>query len=243
MIKYIRFNQQFDAEQLKREVAQVETALWQDHYNRSNYEGGWSTIQLRSLHGQVANNTAVHAGGLPAGNAFRDTPLLTQCPYIKGVIDFFQIEKTSIRLMKLDAGAIIKPHSDHNLNFEEGEVRIHVPVITNPQLKFYLEEERLVMEEGSCWYLNLSRQHQVINDGPTARVHLVIDGIVNDWLKAYFHSFPHGQVAMALPQTDPAYSRDDQLRIIEQLRLLKTTVADKLANEMQAALPPRADFG
>ncbi len=236
MIKYIQFNQQFEAKRLQREVAQLEAAAWQDHYNRAGYEGNWSTIQLRSLHGQLHNNIAVHVGGLPPGGAYQDTPLLAHCPYLKEVLDYFQIEKTAVRLMKLAAGAIIKPHCDHNLNFEEGEVRLHIPVITNPQLKFYLEQERLVMEEGSCWYLNLSRQHEVINDGPTARIHLVIDGIVNEWLQTYFERGPHRQVAQALPP-GPQYSPDDQRRIIAQLRQLKTAVADALADEMQAALP------
>jgi hypothetical protein len=48
MVKYIRLNQQFDAERLQREVAQLETAFWQDHYNRRNYEGSWSSPSAAS---------------------------------------------------------------------------------------------------------------------------------------------------------------------------------------------------
>jgi hypothetical protein len=239
LIKYIRFNQQFDAEKLKLEVAQLETSLWKDHYNRNTYEGSWSTLQLRSLNGQSDNNTAIRVGALQAENSFQDTLLMAQCPYIKEVIDFFQIEKTAVRLMKLDAGASIKPHCDHDLYFEEGEVRLHIPVMTNPQLSFYLEAERLVMAEGACWYLNLSRQHSVTNDGATHRVHLVIDGLVNDWLKAYFHDPQHDKVLMAEPPPDEHYSREDKQKIIDQLRLMQTAVADKLADDMQASLPGR----
>jgi len=236
VIKYIRFNQQFDAARLQQEVAQLETSRWKEHYNRSNYEGSWSTLQLRAINGQADNNVAIQAGALRGENTFRDTPLLAQCPYVKEVLDFFQMEKTAVRLMKLDAGAVIKPHRDLDLNFEQGEVRFHIPVLTNPQLKFYLEEERLVMEEGTCWYLNLSLPHQVRNDGATHRVHLVIDGIVNDWLRQYCHDARHQQVTMADPEPNEQYSREDQLRIIGQLRQLQTAVADKLADEMQAEL-------
>ncbi len=237
MIKYIRFDQQFDAARLQQEVARLETAEWHAHFNRRDYEGDWTTLQLRSLHGRLENNAAVQVGTMRGDNAFRDTELLAQCPYHQEVIDFFQIEKTSVRLMKLDAGAIIRPHHDHNLNYEEGEVRLHIPVMTNPQLEFYLEAERLPMAEGSCWYLNLSLEHQVINAGPTPRVHLVIDGLVNDWLRAYFDETQHQQVTMAAPQPPPP-SREDQLLIIAQLRLMQTATAEKLADEMQAALPP-----
>ena len=235
MIKHIRFQQQFDAGKLQQEVARLETAVWSEHYNRRSYEGNWSTLQLRSLHGQLENNAAVPVGTTPGDNAFQDTEVLARCPYHREVIDFFRMEKTSVRLMKLDAGAIIKPHHDHDLNYEQGEVRLHIPVTTNPQLEFYLEDERLLMAEGSCWYLNLTLEHQVINAGPTPRVHLVIDGLVNDWLRAYFHDPQHRQVTMAAPQR-PQPSREDQLRIIAQLRQHQTATADKLADEMQAAL-------
>ncbi|MDQ2770214.1 MAG: aspartyl/asparaginyl beta-hydroxylase domain-containing protein [Bacteroidota bacterium] len=236
MIKHIKFHQQFDAARLQQEVARLETAVWREHYNRRSYEGNWSTLQLRSLHGQLDNNAAVPVGTTPGENPFRDTELLAQCPYHREVIDFFRMEKNSVRLMKLDAGAIIRPHHDHNLNYEQGEVRLHIPVITNPQLEFYLEAERLRMAEGSCWYLNLSLEHQVINAGPTPRVHLVIDGLVNDWLRAYFHKAQHHSVTMAAPQLPPP-SREDQLLIIAQLRRLQTATADKLADEMQAGMP------
>ncbi|RYU83249.1 aspartyl/asparaginyl beta-hydroxylase domain-containing protein [Hymenobacter persicinus] len=238
MIKYIRFDQQFDAARLQQELTQLEAAQWYDHYNRQGYEGSWSTLQLRAPHGRPDNNVAAFAGTSAPSLTYQDTPLLAQCPYIREVLDFFRIEKTSVRLMKLEAGAVIKPHHDHDLNFEQGEVRLHVPVTTNPQLKFYLEQERLVMQEGSCWYLNLARQHSVRNDGPTDRVHLVIDGLVNDWLRQYIHDPRHHTVTMPDPSPNARFSPADQLRMIDQLRQLGTATADKLADEMQAALPP-----
>ncbi|WP_167856269.1 aspartyl/asparaginyl beta-hydroxylase domain-containing protein [Hymenobacter metallicola] len=236
MIQYIQFDQQFDAARLQQEVAQLATTLWQAHYNRGGYEGSWQTLQLRALHGLPTNNAANHPGWLPGAELFHDTPLLAQCPYTKEVLDFFQIEKTAVRFMQLAPGAVIKPHRDPDLNFEQGEVRLHIPVLTNPQLQFYLEEERLVMEEGSCWYLNLSRPHHVKNEGRTARVHLVIDGIVNEWLRSYFLAPRHRVVHRATPGLVEQHSRDDQRKIIAQLRLLQTATADKLADEMQAAL-------
>lgn len=235
MIKYIRFTDKFDAEKMKQELSRLETGLWKDHYNRSNYEGSWSTIQLRSVNGRTDNNTAIHPGALQGEHIFRDTALMDQCPYFRQVTDFFKMEKTAVRLMKLDAGAVIKPHNDHDLNFEEGEVRIHIPVVTNPQLKFYLEEERLIMEEGSCWYLNLSLQHSVNNEGDIHRVHLVIDGIVNGWLKEYFYEAGHQRIEME-DRSSVDYSREDKIKIIAQLRSMGTETGNKLADEMEAGL-------
>ena len=236
MIKYIRLNQQFDAEKMKLEVAGLEALLWKDHYNRSAYEGGWSTLQLRAIKGDPNNNTANHAGGSQRENTFQDTPLLAQCPYIGEVIDFFKMEKLAVRLMKLDAHATIKPHHDHDLNFEQGEVRIHIPVSTNPHLKFYLEEERLQMDEGSCWYLNLSLMHQVRNEGDTPRIHLVLDGIVNDWLTEYLQSPQHASALMQEPAPSSQYKPQDKLKIIEELRRMQTAAADKIADELAESL-------
>ena len=89
------------------------------------------------------------------------------------------------------------------------------------------------MEEGSCWYLNLALKHRVANHGLTARVHLVIDGFVNDWLTAYF-DYAQQQALGTAPA--PEHSREDQRRIIEELRRLKTPVAEALADQMQAVL-------
>jgi hypothetical protein len=49
-------------------------------------------------------------------------------------------------------------------------------------VEFYVDDMRVVMEPGECWYLDLSRPHRVHNRGSTDRVHLVVDCRVNEWL-------------------------------------------------------------
>ena len=43
------------------------------------------------------------------------------------------------------------------------------------------------MNEGEAWYLNFSLEHSVRNGGATDRIHLVIDCIVNDWIRSFFN--------------------------------------------------------
>jgi hypothetical protein len=88
--------------------------------------------------------------------------------------------------MRLTPGSRIKEHRDHDLSFEDGTVRIHVPVITNPEVDFRLNGLRCPMPAGSAWYLRLSDPHSVANLGTGDRVHLVIDATVNDWVAALF---------------------------------------------------------
>jgi hypothetical protein len=46
--------------------------------------------------------------------------------------------------------------------------------------------QRVVMNEGECWYNDFNLPHSVANHGTTDRVHLVIDCVLNDWLRALF---------------------------------------------------------
>ena len=42
------------------------------------------------------------------------------------------------------------------------------------------------MREGETWYFNVNFFHSVTNNSPLDRIHLVIDCVVNDWLRAFF---------------------------------------------------------
>ena len=88
--------------------------------------------------------------------------------------------------MKLAAGSIIKEHSDYDLCYEDGAVRFHIPVVTNPEIEFYLNNERIILNAGECWYLRLSDPHRVNNFSLEDRVHLVVDATVNDWITETF---------------------------------------------------------
>jgi Aspartyl/Asparaginyl beta-hydroxylase len=80
-------------------------------------------------------------------------------------------------------GSVIEEHRDGQLSAEEGTARIHIPVVTNPDVEFYLNGARVVLEAGSAWYLRLTDPHSVYNKGGSDRVHMVVDATVNDWLQ------------------------------------------------------------
>ena len=84
--------------------------------------------------------------------------------------------------MRLSPGSAIHEHRDHDLDAAEGRARIHVPVTSNPQVSFLLNGTAVAMQPGEAWYLRLADPHAVRNDGPSDRVHLVLDVRVNAWL-------------------------------------------------------------
>jgi hypothetical protein len=120
----------------------------------------------------------------PTATAFEDTPLLDASAYLQDVLGAFACDLQAVRLMRLSPGSLIKAHRDHDLNAESGVVRLHIPITTNPDVVFELNGSPVKMEVGSVWYLRLSDPHRAANLGATDRVHLVIDALVNDWMRA-----------------------------------------------------------
>jgi Aspartyl/Asparaginyl beta-hydroxylase len=170
----------FDPERLAGDLQRLNTVAWIEHFVQQNYEGGWSVIPLRGKAG--ATHPVMMIFSDPACRAFEDTPMLAACPYYREVLETFKAPLLAVRLMRLTSGSVIKEHSDHDLSFEDGTVRFHIPVVTNPYVEFYLNRERVVLEAGSCWYLRLADPHSVTNNGDADRVHMVIDAEVNDWV-------------------------------------------------------------
>jgi hypothetical protein len=171
----------FDPALLARDLDGLRAVGWIKHYVQQNYDGDWSVIPLRGKAG--ATHPVMMISSDPTCRDFADTPMLAACPYFRQVLDTFEAPLRTVRLMRLTAGSVIKEHTDHELSFEEGTVRIHVPVVTNADVEFYLNRNRVVLEAGSSWYLRLSDPHSVANCGTADRVHMVIDAEVNDWIR------------------------------------------------------------
>ena len=156
---------------------------WLAHFVTSNYEGDWSVIPLVALAG--ASDDMISDPSKPP-EAYAPTPSLLAAPYFQKILNSFHCPITSVRLMKLASGSCIKEHRDLDLSMACGVVRLHIPITTNPDVEFYVEDERAVMAPGECWYLDATLSHRLANHGRTDRVHMVLDCVVNDWLRALF---------------------------------------------------------
>jgi hypothetical protein len=179
----------FDPDLLVRDLRGLASVEWIDHFVAQNYDGNWSVIPLRGKAG--ARHPVMMIYSDPTATSFEDTPMLQGCPYFRDVLDAFQCPLQAVRLMRLTPGSRIKEHADLDLSIEEGAARIHIPVVTNPGVEFYLNGSRVVMEAGSAWYLRLSDPHSVYNNGGSDRVHMVIDAVANDWLRTLLESALH----------------------------------------------------
>ncbi len=188
MIDTILLPFQFDAVRLQADLEGIEPGEWVPHFNQAYYEGDWSAVPLRSVGGDARK---IYTDPMRLDDC-ADTPILGRCAYFQEVLGLLECPLRSVRLLRLGPKGRIREHTDYNLGFEDREIRLHVPIVTNPDVEFYLNGIRVRMGAGECWYLNFNLPHRLFNGGTTDRVHLVIDCKVNDWIRGLFASVSPG---------------------------------------------------
>ncbi len=80
------------------------------------------------------------------------------------------------RLMRLAPGASVSQHTDSHY-FWRNHLRIHIPIVTDPNVVFYCGKEMVHMAGGESWTFNNWLSHSVENRSDNARIHLVIDTV------------------------------------------------------------------
>ena len=197
---------------------------WQSHFNTLHYRGEWTVLPLRTPAGKDSI-----VPDLMGEQIYANTTHMQHFPSVDLLIRSLNCPVQSVRFLNLKAGADIKPHRDHELAFEKGEARLHFPIVTNPEVEFWVEDIRLNMQPGECWYINANLTHRVSNKGNTDRVHLVIDCLVNDWLHELFG---HADKQTKADEVDT----EKQKQVIAALRLQNTTTATQLADQLEREL-------
>lgn len=218
LIKQLKLPFEFNVSLLQADLQRIKDDIWIAHYNRADYDGDWTSIALFSKDGESSSIVA----SMNHDSALKATEILEICSYIPELLETFKFEKVAVRLMRLNAGAVIKPHRDNALSYEDGEFRLHIPIVTSPDVHFILGGERVIMNEGSCWYINANEEHSVSNNGTTDRIHLVIDGKRNDWTDGIFFPLAPASSFEPVQRKMPA---NEQQMMIEELKRMNTPAA------------------
>ena len=86
-----------------------------------------------------------------------------------------EVKVQQAMLARLRASTVIPKHRDKGPLTAKTH-RIHVPVITNEQCIFTIDDESKNLKPGQIWIVdNVGRHHGVTNNGDVDRVHLIID--------------------------------------------------------------------
>lgn len=78
--------------------------------------------------------------------------------------------------MRLAGQAEVSAHVDSDYYWVE-RVRVHVPIRTQPGVRFECGGQAIHMGEGECWIFDTWREHRVLNEGDQQRIHLVADTV------------------------------------------------------------------
>jgi hypothetical protein len=168
----------FSAARLRDDLRRIPADAWVAHFNDRYYEGDWSAVALRAVGGDAKRI-------YPDPSAkFADTELLSRCSNLREALSAFECEIGSARLLRLGPGSRIREHSDLDMGVDDGTVRLHVPISTDPLVDFVVAGQRVEMREGECWFFDASLPHRVNNRSASDRVHLVVDCQVDEWLRS-----------------------------------------------------------
>ncbi|MDE2090926.1 MAG: sulfotransferase [Gammaproteobacteria bacterium] len=227
----------FDANRLAAEALQFAENEWRVH--PQDYAGNSALILVS--HGGTDNDDSF--------GAMAATPRLQACPYLVQALASFETVIGRSRLMRLAPGAEVKPHSDIAYYWRE-HIRIHVPIVTDPGVRFISDGIEVHMGAGEAWIFDNWRPHYVLNHTNTTRIHLVIDtvGSASFWrLVSQGIMIPARANDRNLPKAARLVKADDSAvssaLTIEQHNLDTIAHADTVRNIVQELLPDLRQSG
>ena len=132
----------------------------------------------RSLRSPTSRGPAFVRGSIPSAGAvvpvvqyeFRDPVLSSCCPGAA-----LAAWCRSSRLKLLAPGGFVHEHRDITGVSPMGVLRLHVPIVTDPDVEFDVNGKRVPLLPGEAWVLDTSYRHRVVNNSTVRRVHLVVD--------------------------------------------------------------------
>ena len=216
----IKFAKQYDSSKLAAELESVFNNEWINHFNTKDFDGQWTSIALRSASGNERDIIANYT------EEYKDTSLLAQLPYINSILQEWQCEKETVRFMALYPESEIKPHKDLGCSYEDGNFRLHIPILTNDAVDFVVENINYKLQPGECWYMDFSKFHSVKNAGRMVRVHLVIDCLRNQWTDELFGQLGYVEEEKKMPI-------EQVMAVIAQLETHQTPAARDLIMQLK----------
>jgi hypothetical protein len=225
---FYRLPVRFDVARLRDEIAALPASAWFAHPNAI---AGNSSLRLISAGG--GENDDVNGVMLP-------TPHLQRSPYLRQLLASFGVAWSRSRLLRLAPGADVPEHADINYHWYN-RVRLHIPVITRSEVRFYCGDQSVHMAAGEAWLFDNWRLHRVENPTPDERIHLVADTSGS----SSFWQFVADGDAGAIPTRDFAFDpAADRAPLTERTVLapvMTPAEVDLLVLDLRAELVPKAD--
>ena len=163
--EFVRLPLRFDAERIAVEVSRIAEDQWRPHPQGAP---GNTALQLVSAGGDPEDDST--------GGPMRPTVHLSQMPYVRTVLASFGSVIGRTRFMRIEAEETLASHSDIAYYWRD-RVRIHVPIVTDPSVRFVCDGQSVHMAAGEAWVFDTWKPHGVHNPSSSRRIHLVIDTV------------------------------------------------------------------
>lgn len=165
-VPFIQLPLRFDAAALAAEIARFDEPMWRPHPDGMP---GNAALPLVAVDGDPARGDSVEG-------PMRPTPALLQSPYLLQVLGSLDAVIGRTRLMRLSGRAEVRSHIDTDYYWHD-RVRVHVPIVTQPSVRFTAGGAHVHMAAGECWIFDTWLLHHVANDHDADRIHLVVDTV------------------------------------------------------------------
>ena len=154
-------------------LAQDETAWQEDKYRQESYDVHYDTESIVLVFVDLDSWPDIVISREPGWDRLADVALPLMNDIIKRL---YPPGGTVIRAMaaKLLAGKKITPHVDRHVSFHRGH-RIHVPITTNPRVRFMIDGQPYQLKVGQAYELNNQLMHSVMNKGSEDRITFIFD--------------------------------------------------------------------
>jgi hypothetical protein len=150
---------------------------WTDAY--SEYQsGGWMTSTLLGRTSD-ARNVIVRDCAKP-----KATDALGRCPVLQQLLADLGLNYMMVRLARMDPGTNLWEHKDYLELGRKPDIRLHLPIKTNPKAYFGAPGRRSHLPAGKLYAIRPTSAHGACNYGSTARIHLIVDVYENRELRA-----------------------------------------------------------
>lgn len=163
----------FDAETLANEYEGIAERYTFSGHNEGT---GWHSTSLISSGGDYREIRRL-------SGVYTKTVLLQEAPATEALLDSLPCEKKRVRYARLMPGYLLDWHYDAKEAVEFGLVRMHIPLIVNPDVRMQVSHVDCTFEPGEFWYADFSFPHRSYNGGKTPKVSIVLELVVNDYVR------------------------------------------------------------
>lgn len=165
---------EIDTSALRDAILTQEEAAWhEDEYRQQSYDVHLETQSIVLVFTDGSGWPDAEVRKEPGWDRLADVAV----PLMHDIIErHYPKGGTIIRAMaaKLLAGGKITPHVDQHPSFHCGH-RIHVPITTNPRVRFMIDGRPYQFQVGQAYELNNQKQHSVMNKGKEDRITFIFD--------------------------------------------------------------------